>query len=151
MTNQDSPLLVDLLARVEGAERADRELDAAICAALRHIGPLGQEHMWTRQWAGPIEARGARVVLLGTDNAEKAWTQAPALTWSMDAALAFVEAVLPGAMWQVGFDPDDGSICARLVTVPPPCSHSKANHEHPALALIAATLKALIARGAADV
>jgi hypothetical protein len=35
-------------------------------------------------------------------------------------------------------------MCARLVTVPPPCTHVKANHETPALALIAATLRALI-------
>ena len=66
------------------------------------IGPLGEDQMWTRNWTGPIEARGSRVVLLGNDAQERAWTQAPALTASLDAAVTLVlERVRPGVRWGV--------------------------------------------------
>lgn len=90
----------------------------------------------------------ALVLLLGRDEAH-AWlyhTKRGDPATSLDTALALVDRVLPETMWQVGFDPDDGSMCARLVTAPPPCTHAKANHDTATLALILALLRALLAR-----
>lgn len=118
--------LSDLIARVEAATGPDREIDVAILRAL----PI--EGGWFSVWPDHL-----------TWDSLDAGKFAPPLTASLDAALGLAERVLPGVMWQVGFDPDDGSMCARLVTVPPPCAHVKANHDTPALALCLAILKAV--------
>lgn len=85
-----------LRERVRAATGPDRELDAAICAALRYVGARERDVLWVARWTGPIEGRGERVVLLGATG-ECAWAKAPLLTASIDAALALAERALPKA------------------------------------------------------
>lgn len=108
--------LTDLLARVEGASGADRDLDAAIGLAL-----------------------GVRDVL-GTGRA--------AFTASVDAALALMESVLPGSTFAAHGPDEDGKFWAGVGP-----SHYQAwadaediSAAFPALAILAATLRALIAK-----
>lgn len=67
----------------------------------------------------------------------------PRYTGSLDAAIALVRRVKPDAFWQVGHDEDDpGQFRARLL--PFPQRVSLGYGATPALALIAALLRALI-------
>lgn len=62
---------------------------------------------------------------------------------AIGASLALVGEKLPGSMWRVGFDPDDQSMKAEIVTDAPECRHAVANHDTPALAVLLALLRAL--------
>lgn len=119
--------LTTLLPRLEAGE-ASRELDALLWC-LYDPRPLEQTDdgpaIWKRDPVDTIAFDGP-----------------PPFTTSLDAALALAERVLPGCMWRVGFDPDDGSMKAEIVTSAPKCISAKANHDTAALALCAAIVKA---------
>jgi hypothetical protein len=147
--------LESLLARVEAAEGPDREIDALICAAL-HVLPAGEvcppvaadtavewrafEDGWVRLYATNGHVRDQH--FLGR--------HADPFTASLDAALALCERVLPGADVSL-FTLRSKRPEARVVT-----DYDEATDEiyvwedadgaTPALALLAALLKALIAQ-----
>lgn len=162
--------LSELLERVEKASGPDRELDAELCLALGDFpqiqvswtgGPFRSdldggwrlrpqskgyvEHpLWIDSWGRPIGA------------------QAKPYTASVDAALALVERVLPG--WGVVITkPLDGGGYAEVfsreglsfdpngdknVSLGEWLEQGKPQRETPALALLAAMLRALIAGNA---
>lgn len=127
--------LTDLITRLEGATGPDREIDAEIAVALSDdpdawvVNPSPQ-----RVFSG--------VPGCWTDGPHKIHL-APEYTASLDAALSLVAEKLPGSMWRIGFDPDDGSMKAEFVTAAPECRRVVANHDTPALAVCLALLRAL--------
>lgn len=135
-----------LLGRIEGAG-ADRELDAALCAYFRLLSPRAERERWAREWSGPIIAKGDRVYLSHADGrADGLSCDARLLTASLDAALALCARVLPG--WFVGLQqnrhhnkPTDWTAYVERSTK----NEHEATSPTPALALLAAMLKALIA------
>lgn len=123
-----------LLARVESAEGPDRALDGAICRACGDT--VASNEIGGFIWK-PADAEG--------------WRSVPKLTASLDASLALCERVLPTATWDVGsVERIDRKFYSAIVW---PANggpdsgecHSDAN---PALALIAAMLRALLASNA---
>ncbi len=137
--------LSDLLLRVEGATGADRALDAAIEHATRfHRGlqlGLKPEHIavWRHVGNGEVESQGTRYA-------------SPAYTGSLDAALALVTRVLPG--WQVTLGQHRapgkrGDLWKASLTSPQGGGMDTGWAPTPALALLAAMLKALQQEGAA--
>lgn len=123
MTAINTEGLADLLARVEGASGPDRALDKAILMALGQWAPVMTNQPWT-------VAR---------------------LTASLDAALALTERVLPG--WTIaGIGQDDSKLWHVELREGHQTSYRRVVLSHmtlrgsptPALALLAALLKALI-------
>jgi hypothetical protein len=118
--------MTDLPTRLEGAAAGSRELDIEVGQAL---GLIDADLIYTG-------LDGCRV---GFGNRDP-W---PDWTTSIDAAVALAERVLGETMWQVGFDPDDGSLLARLaIFCGSEVHHAKSNAATPALALCAAILRA---------
>lgn len=119
--------LTDLLSRVEEATGADRKLDWRLADFAGHEAFDRDSALW------PPFGVGSKV--------ERA---IPTYTASLDAALALCERVLPGWWWAVGRYGPDGLVSANV---------SRDGKKHgadvmaptPALALISATLRALIA------
>lgn len=126
-----------LLERVEKAEGPDRELDALIWTAA-----TGHETHYPNPYMREAEGLHAYTERRGDDLSR--WYRVPALTNSIDAAVGLVEKMLPG------FD-----VCLARVSgewsadIGPPDSFQAASAKSrptPALALIAALLKALISQ-----
>lgn len=126
--------LSELIARVEGATGADRDLNADL---LKAFG-------WFVDSAGnAIDHEGRRAFTV------------PDLTASLDAALALAERVLPGwwprvecfgEWWEAGVSNDDGRC-------PTPQTNCIATAPTPALALVLAVLRgkmASVAEGAGE-
>jgi hypothetical protein len=148
MTHPTKSQLEDLLARVEKADGPDRELDAMICATLRYADntdvPMGD---W-RSLNFPVWRADRLWVQAVCDNGDTgaSWISEP-LTASLDAAIAFCEAVLPG--WLISLDDEaDGT---RGAVILPPNGVDVVDRRAGCailatrpLALIAAILKALI-------
>lgn len=133
-------MLSELIARVEAATEGSRELDALIAVAVDGFFIDGEDP-WGRPKYCYLDEDGAQISPgQGHDMLVRRYTT------SVDAALALIERVLRGAVWRVGFDPDDGSIRAEIVGAAPDCVRSTANHDSPALALCAAALRALQAK-----
>ena len=116
-----------LLERVEACQGPDRALDAAICRLTRYTSEQ-PDGTWLDTFEG-----GYRHTL-----------NPPALTASVDAALALIGRVMPGLyMWRLDFDdeptshPADALLCWTGGTA----SEGGAT---PALALCAALLAAMI-------
>lgn len=149
-TSVAGPVLVDLLARVEAAEGPDRELDALImCELVAGRGAYVEQSKINMAWC--IYYAPNRIWSMSSR--EGTWREGGwPLTASLDAALALCERVLPGHrielsrvehgevgdwVWVGKIERADFSACwwAKLKT--------------PALALLAAMLRALIAQAAA--
>jgi hypothetical protein len=130
--------LADLLRRVEAAAGPDRELDEAIAFALC------DEHEFV-QLKGAPRGVGPTLYRFGSHAPHSALR----VTASLDAALALVERVLPGAI--CGVD-GIGPACLPEARVVPEHSGEEvltqyeARGRTPALALLAALLRALIAQ-----
>jgi len=133
--------LSELLARVEKATKREREVDAAIALAF------GWRHVMEPYSGGdPIPC------WYDHNNIEQFL---PYFTSSLEAAVALVERVLPGVSYVQRHDPDqikwDGRHYAANVGDMP---HEGGNFwiaaPTPALALIAATLRALKVRAEAE-
>lgn len=93
--------LSPLLSRLRQAERGDRELDTLVCAALRHIKTTER---WARDWEGEWRAATAptpRVQLINDRGDVAAWFHPERVTTDVSAALALVEAKLPGWDWML--------------------------------------------------
>jgi hypothetical protein len=122
--------LQELLARVEKAERPDRELDCAIECALFGGSPMPRD-----------PDRVHRV-----DGNGYGYTQAFApYTASLDRALALVARVLPKHDWRLATDAD-GTLFDALIYAGRggDALGEGESRTTPALALLAALLKALI-------
>lgn len=144
----DQEVLQDLLRRVESATGADREIGREILLALGWQRTLvGHFHGPLYYWSPPGSARSS---LSGKDD------DLPDITTSLDAALALVERVLPGWLWEVTtITTGVGGIRYPTALVMSP-DHAPGEEiqtfgeaRTPALALLAALLKALIAEQAA--
>ena len=124
--------LKELLERVEKAEGPDRELDGAIADALG----LAPDNL-TRVSATYYEY---------TPDPDKGWWEAGRYTASIDAAVALVEKKLPGCALAIGTMKfiQPGVPWATIWTTGGDPKWN-ADAKTPALALIAALLKALIA------
>lgn len=153
--------LSDLLARVEAAEGANRELDALICVAL------DQRPEWLQRAAGELwfagmEGRWAQVryraegMKRSTGNPSLSEAEIAPCTSSLDAALALVDRTMkPGLLDIEGsWDPPSPEVWpAWSVRWYPAGTDRDGKSWHaqvgsgrtPALALLAALLKALIA------
>lgn len=115
-------VLTDLLARLEATEGADRELDRT-----------------TDNWRMDHE-----MALSGHTSMS---LLAPPYTASLDASLGLVKRVLPGVLWRVGSL--DERAHARLASYGPDGHATLLVNTHattPALALLCALLKAIIAQ-----
>lgn len=134
----------DLLARVEGASGPDRELDVDLAVTL-----LDWCRHETKTYSGYQDDTGFTCDACGADSwgncsasGQRLHDAAPKFTASIDAALALMECVLPGAQWSRS---QHGAV--RL-WVGPHSEHflGQGFSNFPALAILAATLRALIAK-----
>lgn len=78
-----------LRERVESATGADREIDAALWCALLHPD------------CKPSQSRPGYVAITDDDPSRWGYKEVEHYTASLDAALALVEAKLPGSAWSV--------------------------------------------------
>lgn len=129
--------LANLLERVEKAEGADRELDARLFAALAARDPDRLAALIAER-ADQFPDRN--VWLEGARD----WQVKP-YTASLDAALALVERKLPGWTWRLD-SPDTPSEPAFARLSGPERRSGVGWAKTPALALLAALLRALIAQ-----
>lgn len=153
--------LTELLARVETAQGADRELDLAIAIATRtgsfnrsttfeHIADVMREQ----------EKDGGLYVDAdtGLTCVRSCFVEVPLITSNIDDAIALVKRLLPGRRWQVqSTDWEYGGPSAVLSDDVWQDSQGRrgrnlfARGATPALAVIAALLRALIAQERTDV
>lgn len=134
--------LHDLLARVESATGADREIDAQVEALLRHKPGYDESHFiyrnfptWEWRSDGAVEAGAI-------------W-DAQRYTASVDATIALQERVLPGWKWKLV---SAGSGYAATMYKPTGLEVCFIGGRHtPALAHLSAIIRALIAKGESDV
>lgn len=89
--------LAELLTRVEGASGPDRELDGRVWCAAN-----GFTYRGSCPELGAPPAGSAYVAYYDPVHGERPTAYCPALTGSLDATLALVERVLPGAWWILG-------------------------------------------------
>lgn len=133
--------LPSLLSRLEASEGADRELDAELAVAFS-----GDPEAWVVN-PSPHSIFSAAPGWW-RDGSDKSH-DAPAYTTSVDAALALVERVLPGREWIV--EGGGGGSSTAVLLAPFEDEGSGEAHtgrlKTPALALLAALLKALITKG----
>lgn len=139
-----SDAVKDLLERLRGATGPDRELDGAIVLALggppETALPFQADVAWTYRGGGEWFTPSPRSIGL-----DIVW-KCPPYTASLDAALALVEAKLPGVSPAVGQNVHHGYWHARLSKVGDedgPFTVGEADAPTPALALLIALLEAL--------
>lgn len=127
-----------LIARVEGATEADREIDALIFIALEFPEwrlQVSCELFPEQVMVGRIqEPEGARSVNRGFG-----WRESPRYTASLDAALDLVKAKLPGYGWSIYCAESRYEAYIKYDGV----DVSEARAPTPALALLSALLRAL--------
>ncbi len=137
----DSATLIALSERCEAASGPDRELDGAIALALSEPQRFFNDHdMSFLDVDGPAYYHDG-----GTWGGYGRLWKAPAYTASLDAALALVKRAMPGAFGSVGYG--DWSDNAIAVTLDYRGAEKlvRTSASTPALALVAATLRALAA------
>lgn len=133
-----------LAERAERAEGADRELDAAIFRTLGRVPAVASNVRWATE-----ERRELRGIVFGPDGYEDEWWAVPAFTASLDAALSLVP---EGMTWRVGWQEkrfSEGHEGVAAVPAPLPFADDwrESRAATPALALVAAALRALAAEG----
>lgn len=140
-----------LLERVKAASEPDRELDAAIMLALLNPEYRYPEPVSNRVPSGYGEAYGRMYV----EGAGDVSGQAPLLTASVDAALAFAAKALPDhygfgwhkASYMPSIGPKSPRICAEVWNVEAGLKISSGyTNKHPALAIVEAVLTAIALR-----
>lgn len=133
-------VLTDLLARLEAAEGADRELDAEVLRATGHVYTVAGQGVFGWRWKDGSFLHGKVFV-----------------TGLVDNALALVELVLPGwtvarisqddhKLWHVELREGYATSYNRVVIAPDGLRGTAT----PALALLCALVKALIAKEISD-
>ncbi len=134
MTAPDLPTLRSILARLEAATGPDRELDAEIAIALLDAPKLASGKKVRR-----TDLRASKEGYVH-HKADLCYS-ANHYTASIDAAVALIERVLPGAEWSAARN-SNGEYFGWIVSDGMPhCD----DHETPALVLCTALVKALIA------
>jgi hypothetical protein len=145
----DTGALQALLERVEGASGPDREIDAVLMAqfyrrglrklGVQESGPNGWRYIKSRCWVDPATNSAVTTAKHGLE-----------FTSSLDRALALVKRVLPGAWIEL-------SGPRKYLHIPTPVpNYWRAEcgcvgwGATPALALLAALLKALLAKHGRD-
>lgn len=142
--------LTDLIVRVEQGD--DDDINSRIAAAFpeillaRHIYDFENCHSFRVVRGGGVAyKRGADLVWRSVSSGV-----IPDFTGSLDAAAAFVEAVLPGWGWEVSRHPGQAFACANVWApvgvFDPGYSHVDSSAPTPALALVLATLRAHAAK-----
>ena len=129
--------LTDLKRRVEEATGPDRDLDCLLQAALVHKVPAVRSSAWNppRFFANPTPD----VDWIGYDLAETS----PRYTASLDATVALIERVLPGAEIEMWSDRKRGRWNAQLIPAGKAREDSfGASHVRLGNALLAALLSA---------
>ena len=134
----------DLLQRIEAANGPDRVLDGDVWHALT----AKPGDVWVNDFAdGVYHLQDPRDTI--------AYEAPPDLTASIDAAIALVERLLPGWAWFVDWIgmPDQPACHAEIWLPAQRSQHLGRERERgeastPALAILAATLRALIAKEA---
>lgn len=111
------PELSALIERLEKASGPDDALNREVCIAAGVVPRI----------EAPFNAAGEGVEVY------------PPVMWSIDAALAFVERVLPGVHWQIAFDPEQ----RFWVGVGQPGEREDGYSHYAPLAILIASLKAL--------
>lgn len=135
----DISTLEALLERVESCTEPDIELDAAIDIAMFGGETIWKQANYTMEMY-PASRRPNKSFRGGFENA-----YVPRVTSSVDAALALMQQVLPGWDWSLHYDNGEA-----IAGVQPPsedgCDLPDNVPPLPSLALLAATLRALIAQ-----
>ena len=135
--------LTDLLARLEAAEGADRELGfQVICAALggEYLGLCNSETL-SLGYKMRLPNRVVCSSLVAGDEAD--------VTASLDASLGLVERVLPGWKWGLDtFGSGESQLPFAMLWLSDE-RHEWARAPTPALAMLCAMVKALVAQHAA--
>lgn len=131
--------LAKLIERVEGLKAGDREVDALLSELVTGIKPYR-----ARTDEDPARLEHA------DPNIPHRFIRTPDYTTSLDAAVAFVEAALPGWWWEINGDRQGGF---KAATEGPNAGDAYAGDAYadsgderkpePALALVLAALKAL--------
>jgi hypothetical protein len=129
-----------LLDRLREATGSDRELDADLCLALTYSDATAEPLINPRRSEDDPDWMDYEIVDHG--KVVDCTDVFPALTASIDAALALVERKLPRTMWRLQSDPDtgDGFRCTLAPEVPPVASADGATAT---LAILIALLTAL--------
>lgn len=117
--------LSSILSRVLAADGPDRELDAAICVAFYDI---------------PDPPRAWRVDCVSDSGVVRSYTPAR-YTASLDAALALVERVRPGAGYRIEYIPNNHPNNRGWASCGLPGEQEATYAKTPALALLAALIK----------
>lgn len=139
--------LSDLIARVEGLEWPDREVDADLFRRFDKPPKVGKTDASGRpmnylDWR--YEGRGVWARSEFSQPAPDVRIAAPAYTASLDAALALVAWVLPAADWRVWADHHRGLYGCDFYHGPQKIEVQR--KASPALAILSALLKALAAK-----
>lgn len=135
----------ELIARLEAAEVGSRELDASICVLLQYGGPNSDGATNVRtdgDWEGD---------LLFEQGSDECCNPIPAVTTSLDAALALAKSVLPSeAMWNIShlavIGGKDFYFCDLYLPETGPEIDTSGDGWSPSLAVCAAILRALDAQ-----
>lgn len=141
--------LADLLARLEKAEGPDREIDAALLVALLKPEQLADDLRYYRLPSPSMDHM--EMCAPGTywlkQRSGASLHTSPHYTASLDAALALVERVLPSREWCVGVDLENSCAWAQVENDvwDEATGHIRGKANTPALALLAALLRAKIA------
>lgn len=129
-----------LLDRLREAQGPDRELDADIWEAAGNCAHRDKEYYAVQDDTG-FTCKDCGIDLYGV--------RIPALSASLDAALALTQEVLPGAGWLIGNE--RGQVDAELFDSQGRWINARRNqgrHKSPAIALLIALLSALQAKEA---
>lgn len=139
--------LAALLERVEKAEGPDREIDAELYFWFGMSKRQRTDALKFRERNCEGRELYSIAILAGIVAMDYYSTCNPIekYTASLDAAVALVEKMLPGSSWMAARPPEK---TGRAVIVRELVSESEATAATPALALIAALLKELIAKSA---
>ncbi len=87
-----------LIEKIEGLDGPDRDVDAEICIALQYGGENSEGASNVRtdpDWEGDL------IFEIEGDTQPECCNPIPALTSSLDAAIALVERVLPEQWWNI--------------------------------------------------
>lgn len=133
----ETQTLPALLSRVESGEGEDRELDADLWIALCSE-KMRSDKFWG--WRG-IQAKGITDRPEAEVHRDFALRHAPPITSFLDAVIAMVERVKPGAGYRIEWHPQESSLRA-WATCGPPGEQEAAYAPTPARALLAALIKA---------
>ena len=91
----------DIIASLEAATGPDREIDAEICVALGYVCHAGTGVVTNIRAADDGEAPDPEDLYYAVDGVDDCIERTPCLTGSLDAVIALVERMLPGAEFEL--------------------------------------------------